>query len=95
MCSSERNDKIRRIGCRHIMRIKNPDEKEGLVDAATLASYYDVSVRTVLLWAEHSVIPVAVRVNRVIRFDPAEVEDALRKPTRSKEENMSRGGGAG
>ncbi len=81
MCSSERNEKIRRIGCRHIMKIKNLNEKEGLVDAATLANYYDVSVRTVLLWAEHGVIPVAVRVNRVLRFDADDVEQALRSTT--------------
>ena len=54
------------------MRSTKPKE-DGLVDSARIASYCDVSVRTVQLWAERGVIPVALRVGRVIRFELYEV----------------------
>jgi hypothetical protein len=48
-----------------------------LVDADTLGVPLGVTGRTILNWAEAKKIPTALRLGRVVRFDPAAVAQAL------------------
>ena len=52
-----------------------------LVTAKELAEFYKVSAPTISTWHREGVIPAAVHVGRVIRFDPEDVADALAKAT--------------
>lgn len=47
--------------------------------AGQIASRYGVSRRKVIDWYHGGLIPAVVHIGRVLRFDPAEVEAALRK----------------
>lgn len=49
------------------------------VTAREIGTLNGVCRRTVLDWYHGGLIPAAVHVGRVLRFDPAEVEAALRK----------------
>ena len=51
--------------------------------AKEIASHYGVSRRKVLDWYYAGIIPAAMHVGRVLRFDPVEVEAALRKATKT------------
>jgi hypothetical protein len=53
-----------------------------LVDAAAIGRTRGVCSRTVLGWAAEGLIPVALRVKRVVRFDPVTVELALTEATK-------------
>jgi len=57
-----------------------------LADAPVLAGRYKVSPRTILSWAANGVIPTAVRVGRVVRFDVDEVDAVLRRKGRGQGE---------
>lgn len=46
--------------------------------ADQIGELHQVSGRTVREWHRAGIIPAAVNIGRVIRFDPAEVEAALR-----------------
>lgn len=46
--------------------------------ADQIGEIHHVSGRTVREWHRAGVIPAAINIGRVIRFDPAEVEVALR-----------------
>jgi len=50
--------------------------------AQGIANHYGVSRRKVLDWYYTGIIPACVHVGRVLRFDPVEVEVALRKATK-------------
>lgn len=50
----------------------------GLETAAQIAARYGVTDRTVLNWLYADIIPAAIRVGKVVRFDPVEVANALR-----------------
>jgi phage terminase Nu1 subunit (DNA packaging protein) len=54
-----------------------------LVTAAELAATYRVGKRTISAWHRAGVIPAALVVGKVIRFDPAAVAKALAKRTAS------------
>ena len=49
----------------------------GLESAAQIAGRYGVSDRTVLNWLYGGIIPAALRVGKVVRFDPMDVAKAL------------------
>lgn len=65
--------------------IASPPESEGncqvsivdLVDADAIGSPLGVTGRTILNWSESNKIPTALRLGRIVRFDPAAVADAL------------------
>jgi predicted site-specific integrase-resolvase len=58
-------------------------QESRLVAAPVLARKFGVSAPTVRLWATRGVIPVAVRVGRVLRFDLEAVSRALASVTRA------------
>ena len=55
----------------------------GLESAAQIAERYGVSDRTIFNWLYAGIIPAAVRVGKVVRFDPAQVDAALREKSGS------------
>jgi hypothetical protein len=55
----------------------------GLESAAQIAERYGVTDRTVLNWLYRDVIPAAIRIGKVVRFDPAQVDVALRENSSS------------
>lgn len=65
--------------------MKNETKHTRFVSAAEVGDTLDVNIRTVLNWARNGVIPCLRLSSRVIRFDMAEVEAALReKASQSK-----------
>ena len=58
--------------------------KRKLVDAATVAKRFGVSVATVNSWVRHGRIPYVRPSRRVVRFDLEEVERALRHGPRQR-----------
>jgi hypothetical protein len=52
-----------------------------LVDADAIGAPLKVTGRTILNWAESNKIPTALRIGRIVRFDPAAVAKALGIPT--------------
>jgi predicted site-specific integrase-resolvase len=54
------------------------------VTAAELAATYRVAKRTICAWHRAGVIPAALEVGKVIRFDPTAVAKALAKRTAAK-----------
>jgi excisionase family DNA binding protein len=57
-----------------------------LVDAIAVARHLHVMPATVLGWARRGQIPCVRAGRRRVRFNLAEVEAALRQPTRKREE---------
>jgi len=65
------------------------DEKR-LETARELAGRYGLTSRTVVKWANAGLIPVAVKLGSVVRFDPDAVADALAELTeRAVEEDIN------
>jgi predicted DNA-binding transcriptional regulator AlpA len=58
---------------------KGNDARES---AQEIAGRYGVSRRLILNWYYSGLIPAAVHIGRVLRFDPAEVDKALRDATK-------------
>ncbi len=48
-----------------------------LVDADAIGTPLGVTGRTILNWADSEKIPTALRLGRIVRFDPAAVAEAL------------------
>jgi len=57
------------------------ENEKRLETARELAGRYGLTPRTVLKWASAGLIPVAVKVGSVVRFDPDAVADALAELT--------------
>lgn len=49
--------------------------------ASQLGERYGVSRRTVIGWYHDGIIPAAIHVGRVLRFDPSAVDQALKLAT--------------
>ncbi len=64
--------------------------KRRLVAAPVLARKFGVSTPTIRDWAARGVIPVAVRVGRVLRFDPDAVTRAVADATGLEVKRMER-----
>jgi excisionase family DNA binding protein len=63
----------------------NKTKQIQFVDAVELAGMLGVTARTVLAWAQDGIIPALRFSRRVIRFDPAEVETALKDRAKENE----------
>lgn len=73
-------------GCRHFNNMTKTNNMESgqarrLVAAPFLARKFGVSTPTIRDWAARGVIPVAVRVGRVLRFDLDAVTGAVADAT--------------
>ena len=51
----------------------------GALRAHELASHFDVAPRTILNWYHDGIIPAAVDIGRVLRFDLEQVCEAISK----------------
>lgn len=68
---------IRAMPTPHQKHTKNQSEIRDLVDAKTIGESIGVSGRTILNWADSKSIPTALRLGKVVRFDPVAVAAAL------------------
>jgi len=66
-----------------------PTIPDGLETADEIGGLLGVTGRTILNWAAAGIIPTALRVGRVVRFDLAEVRRALGEATKKNLENKS------
>lgn len=62
--------------------ISNIPHTHSRESAQQIANRYDVSRRLVLNWYYSGLIPAAVHVGRVLRFDPTDVDKALQNATK-------------
>ena len=82
-------------GCRHFTNMKQMNNMEAgqgrrLVVAPVLARKFGVSTPTIREWAARGVIPVAVRVGKVLRFDLEAVTKAVADATGLEVKRMER-----
>lgn len=66
------------------LHVKDPkaSKSPNLLPLAEVAKHFSVTRQTVLNWEKAGLIPAAIRVGRIVRFQLADVRSALEAKTR-------------